>query len=94
MLNHVNWQPIFSNYQPPQDYVNSLEAFIDQCGIRHLIATARSQIDEESINEQIQAMNPDQIWRRRMIWRRTFKGTRFLERLEQRCLESNVEEIS
>jgi len=83
-----------ASHQPPQAYLNSLEAFIDHCGIRHLITTARAQIDEETINKQIQSMNPDQIIRRRMIWQRTFQGTRFLERLEQRCLESNAEKVS
>ena len=83
-----------TTHQPPQAYLNSLETFIDHCGIRHLITSARAQIDEELINKQIQSMNPNQIRRRRRIWKRTFQGTRFLERLEQRCLESKAEEVS
>ena len=83
-----------TTHQPPQAYLNSLETFIDHCGIRHLITSARAQIDEELINKQIQSMNPNQIRRRRRIWKRTFQGTRFLERLEQRCLESKTEEVS
>ena len=80
-----------TTHQPPQAYLNSLEEFIDHCGIDELITTARAEIDEETINKRIQTMNPDLIRRRRMIWKRTFQGTRFLERLEQRCLESNAE---
>ena len=83
-----------TTHRPPQGYLDSLEAFIDHCGIRHLITTARAAINEEFINRQIQAMNPDQIKSRRMIWQRTFQGTRFLERLRQRCRESNAEQVT
>lgn len=83
-----------TTHRPPQAYLDSLEAFIDHCGIRHLITTARAAIDEEFINKQIQAMNSDQIRSRRMIWQRTFQGTRFLERLRQRCIESNAEQVA
>ena len=81
-------------HQPPQAYLKSLETFIDHCGIRELLTTARAEIEEETINKRIQAMNPSQIRDRRMIWQRTFQGTRFLEQLEQRCREPNVEHVS
>ena len=80
-------------HQPPQNYLASLEAFIDRCEIRHLITAARDEIDEEPINQRIKAMNPDQIRSRQKIWQRTFQGTRFLKLLEQRSAEANVNQV-
>ena len=81
-------------HQPPQAYINSLDAFIDRCGIRDLITAARAEIGEELIVKRILAMDPDLIRSCRMIWKRTFQGTRFLELLEECCLKSNVEQIT
>ena len=81
-------------HQAPQAYINSLDAFIDRCGIRDLITAARAEIGEEQIVKRILAMDPDLIRSCRMIWKRTFQGTRFLELLEECCLKSNVEQIT
>ena len=77
--------------QPPQAYRDSLETFIDRCGIRELIAAARAEIGEEPINTRIKAMHPDEISRNRSIWSRTFRGTRFLKLLEKRSRKSSLE---
>ena len=71
-------------HQPPQAYRDSLERFIDRCGLRDLIAAARSDIAEAPIRQRIDAMDPAQIHDNRSIWTRTFRGTRFLKLLEQR----------
>lgn len=81
-------------HQPPQDYTASLEAFINRCGIRNLVTSARDEIAEETINQRIKAMNPDQIRGRQSIWRRTFQGTRFLKLLEERSCARNIEQAS
>ena len=73
------------SHQPPQAYLDSLEAFINRCGIGPMIETARAGIDATTIRRRIKAMDPDQIRRHREIWERTFRGTRFLRLLEQRC---------
>ena len=78
-------------HQPPQAYLDSLEAFIDRCGIRELIAAARAEIGEEPIKRRIKAMHPDVISNNRSIWQRTFRGTRFLKLLEQRSRKSRLD---
>ena len=82
------------SHRPPQAYLNSLEAFIDRCGVNELIHEARAQIDEEQIKETIKAMNPKMIKTHQTVWQRTFRGTRFLKMLEQRCCECDVEPIA
>ena len=79
------------SHQPPQTYLDSLETFIDRCGIHELIAAARAEIGEEPINMRIKAMHPDEICRNRSIWSRTFRGTRFLKLLEERSRKSSLE---
>ena len=79
------------SHQPPQAYRDSLEAFIDRCGIRELIEAARAEIGEEPINKRIKAMHPDEISRNRSIWSRTFRGTRFLKLLEKRSRKSTLQ---
>ena len=76
--------------QPPQAYVGSLEAFIDRCGIRELIAAVRAEIGEEPINKPIKAMHPDEISRNHSIWQRTFRGKRFPKLLEKRSRKSSL----
>ena len=71
-------------HQPPQAYIDSLEAFIDRCSIRDLITAARAEIGEGPITNRINAMDPAQIRSNQAIWRHTFRGTRFLKLLEQR----------
>ena len=78
-------------HQPPKAYLDSLEAFIDRCGIRELIAAARAEIGEEPIKTRIKAMHPDEISSNRNIWQRTFRGTRFLKLLEKRSRKSSLE---
>ena len=78
-------------HRPPQVYLDSLEVFIDRCGINELINEARSQIDEEQIKEKIKAMNPYVIKTHQTVRQYTFRGTRFLKMLEQRCCECDVE---
>ncbi|MDA9699607.1 glycosyltransferase family 2 protein [Synechococcus sp. AH-736-M02] len=70
--------------QPPQAYRDSLQAFIERCGIHDLIRAARAEIGEDPINKRIKAMHPDDISNNRSIWTRTFRGTRFMKLLEQR----------
>ena len=77
------------SHQPPQAYLKSLEDFIDRCGIDDLITAARAEIDEELIKKRIETMNPDQIRRRHKVWKRTFRGTRFLKMLKQRSRKSS-----
>ena len=72
-------------HQPPQAYIDSLEAFIDRCSIRDLITAARAEIGEDPINKRIKAMHPDDISNNRSIWTRTFRGTRFLNLLKERA---------
>ena len=79
------------SHQPPQAYLDSLEAFIDRCGIRELIAAARAEIGEAPITQRIKAMHPDDISNNRSIWSRTFRGTRFLKLLEKRSRKSSLE---
>ena len=74
--------------QPPQAYRDSLQAFIERCGIHDLIRAARAEIGEDPINKRIKAMHPDDISNNRSIWRRTFRGTRFMKLLEQRARTS------
>ena len=81
-------------HRPPQVYLDSLEVFIDRCGVNELINEARSQIDEEQIKEKIKAMNPYVIKTHQTVWQYTFRGTRFLKMLEQRCCECDVEQTS
>ncbi len=71
-------------HQPPQAYIDSFEAFIDRCSIRDLIKTARAEIGEEPIKNRIKTMDPAQIRSHKAIWTHTFRGTRFLQLLEQR----------
>ena len=82
-----------TSHQPPQAYLKSLEDFIDRCGINDLITAARAEIDEEPIKKRIETMNPDQIRRRQKVWKRTFRGTRFLKLLKQRLRENNIEQV-
>ena len=72
-------------HQPPQDYRNSLENFIAECGVHKLITTARKDIREATIRRRIRAMNKAVIQKNRKIWKHTFRGTRFLAMLEKRC---------
>ena len=80
-------------HRPPQAYLNSLEDFINRCGINELIHEARAEINEEKIKETIKAMNPNVIKTHRTVWQYTFRGTRFLKMLEQRCCECDVDQI-
>ena len=76
---------LFGNLRiPPKSYIESLERFIEICGVRNLITDARSDIDEKLIKNRIERIQPTQIRKYRDIWTRTFRGTRFLELLEQR----------
>ena len=78
-----------SSHQPPQSYLDSLEAFIDRCGIRELITAARAEIGETPIKKRIKAMTPEEIISNRPVWKRTFRGTRFLKLLQQRSRNSS-----
>ena len=71
----------------PQAYRNSLEQFIDRCNLHDLIASARSDVAEAPIRQRIEAMDLDQIREHRVIWKHTFRGTHFLQLLQQRCRE-------
>ena len=42
-------------HRPPQAYLNSLEDFINRCGINELIHEARAEINEEKIKETIKS---------------------------------------
>ena len=77
------------SHQPPQDYRDSLNAFIERCGIHDLITAARAEIGEAPITKRIKAMSPEEISSNRSIWQRTFRGTRFLKLLEQRSRKSS-----
>ena len=81
-----------TSHQPPQAYLKSLEDFIDRCGIDDLITAARAEIDEELIKKLIETMNPDQTRRRQKVWKRTFRGTRFLKMLKQRSRKSSSDQ--
>jgi len=76
------------SHQPPQAYRDSLQAFIERCGIHDLITAARAEIGEDPINKRIKAMHPDDISNNRSIWQRTFRGTRFLKLLKKRSQKS------
>ena len=73
---------------PPKSYIESLERFIERCGVRTLITDARSDINEKLIENRIERIQSTQISKYRNIWTRTFHGTRFLELLEQRSGDS------
>ena len=73
-----------STAQPPEDYLNSLESFIRRCGLVDALAEARSWISEAELIRRIEAIPADDVRTHRDIWKRTFKGTRFLPMLEAR----------
>ena len=73
-----------STAQPPQHYLNSLEAFIRRCGLVDCLAEARSWISEAELIRRIEPISADDVQAHRDIWKRTFKGTRFLPMLEAR----------
>ena len=70
---------------PPEDYVNSLEAFIQRCGISQALQQARATINEEAILKRIDSIPPKIIHDYRRIWQKTLRGTRFLEVLKSKA---------
>ena len=73
-----------STAQPPEDYLNSLEAFIQRCGLVDDLSEARALISEAELISRIEAISADDVRAHRDIWKRTFRGTRFLPMLEAR----------
>ena len=69
---------------PPEDYINSLEAFIQDCDISQALHQARATINEETILERINTIPPKTIHDYRRIWQKTLRGTRFLEVLKSK----------
>jgi hypothetical protein len=69
---------------PPEDYINSLEAFIQDCDISQALDQARATINEETILERINTIPPKTIHDYRRIWQKTLRGTRFLEVLKSK----------
>ena len=69
---------------PPKDYVNSLETFIQHCDISQALHQARATINEETILKRIDIIPPKIIHDYRRIWRKTLRGTRFLEILKSK----------
>lgn len=72
---------------PPQDYINSLETYIQRCGISEALKQARSTISEEAILKKIDAIPAQLVHNNKEIWQRSFRRTRFLDILEARANE-------
>lgn len=70
--------------QPEHTYSDSRNHFIDACGVEDLIGKARKRISERRINQRINAIPSDVIQAHSGIWKRSFRGTRFLHRLNKR----------
>ena len=73
-----------STSQPPKDYRESLQAFIQRCGLVDCLSEARAWISEAELIRRIDSIPADDVQAHRDIWERTFKGTRFLPLLEAR----------
>ena len=73
-----------STSQPPEDYLNSLEDFIQRCGLVNDLTEAQALISEAELIRRIEAISADEVQAHREIWKRTFRGTRFLPMLEAR----------
>ena len=69
---------------PPEDYVNSLDTFIQHCDIRKALQQARATINEETIFKRIDNIPPKIIRDYQRIWQKTLRGTRFLEVLKSK----------
>ena len=79
---------VLTAMQPPEpgpETVPCLDAFISQCNLQGLIAEARQICDEQRIRQQISSLDPAVVNQHSAVWRRTFKGTRFLAMLEERA---------
>ena len=61
-----------------------LYEFKNQCNIAGLIEKAREECTESTIMEKIDQLNHRDIQVYESVWRRTFQGTRFLRKLEER----------
>ena len=69
----------------PEPYRQSLATFISECSIADAIDRARSSINEATIRAQIEAIPPAVVQANRLIWKRSFRRSRFLEQLKQRA---------
>ena len=79
---------VLTAMQPPEtgpETIPCLDAFISQCNLQGLIAEARQICDEQQIRQQISSLDPAVVNQHAAVWRRTFKGTRFLPMLEERA---------
>ena len=79
---------ILETMQPPEpgpETIPCLDAFIKQCNLQELIAEARQICDEQRIRQRISSLDPAVVNEHSAVWRRTFKGTRFLALLEERA---------
>jgi hypothetical protein len=79
-----------STCAPPEDYVNSLEIFIQHCDISQALQQARATINEEAILKRIDTIPPKIIHDYRRIWLKTLRGTRFLEILKSKEKQFNA----
>ena len=79
---------ILEAMEPPESgpaTIPCLDAFISQCNLQELINEARQVCDEQRIRERISSLDPADVNEHAAVWRRTFKGTRFLAMLEERA---------
>ena len=67
-----------SNIMPP------LHEFQEKCNITQLIDKAREECTESTILKKIDQLNLNDVRIHESVWRRTFQGTRFLKKLEER----------
>ena len=65
-------------------YRRSYENFLKTCKINKLVTSAQSKINERAVTKKINHLSKTILQNHQSTWRRTFKGTRFLDQLEQR----------
>ena len=79
---------ILTAIEPPEtgpETIPCLDAFISQCNLQVLITEARQICDEERIRQRISSLDPAVVNQHSAVWRRTFRGTRFIALLEERA---------
>ena len=75
---------ILSEQSFQNGYRRSYENFLTTCKINKLVTSAQSRINERAITNKINHISKTTIHNHQSTWRKTFKGTRFLDQLEQR----------
>ena len=78
------FKTILSEQSFQNEYNQSYDNFLTTCKINKLLTSAQSRINERAIINKINRLSKTTLHDYQSTWRKTFKGTRFLDRLEQR----------